>query len=63
MIYGHTGARRDAQLAQEEHKRLVHPYQAFPVDRLEAAVAAVPIDDFPVLERELAMFGPAYRFW
>lgn len=43
--------------------RLRHPYAAFPVDRLEAAVNAVPLDSFPVVEREAAVFGPAYKFW
>jgi hypothetical protein len=43
--------------------RAAHPYAAFPIERLEAAVRAVPLDSYPVVERELADFGRAYRFW
>lgn len=54
---------RNVQLEAEEHKKTVHPYAPFPVERLEAAVTAVPLEAFPAVERELACFGPAYRFW
>jgi hypothetical protein len=43
--------------------RQQHPYAPFPVDRLAAAVEAVPLDSFPVVERDAAVFGPAYKFW
>ena len=54
---------RTVQLEAEAHKKTAHPYAPFPVERLEAAVTAVPLEAFPTLERELASFGPAYRFW
>lgn len=40
-----------------------HPYAPFPIDRLQAAVEAVPLDSFPVVERDAATFGPSYTFW
>lgn len=43
--------------------RMEHPYKPFPIDRLEAAVNSVPLENFPAAERELAAFGSAYRFW
>jgi hypothetical protein len=48
---------------KEDHMRIKHPYKPFPIDRLEAAVSAVPLDAFPAAERELTTFGRAHRFW
>lgn len=45
------------------HVQENHPYASFPIERLEAAVQAVPLDSFPVVERELAVFGAPQRFW
>ena len=40
-----------------------HPYQAFPVERLEAAVAGVPLDNFLPADRQLLGFGSPQWFW
>ncbi len=57
------GLCRDATSIRNEHVQQVHPYRAFPVDRLEAAVKAIPLESFPVVERELAAFGYPHRYW
>ncbi|CAL5224335.1 g7007 [Coccomyxa viridis] len=54
---------RQATLKRSDHVLEAHPYRAFPVDRLEAAVKAIPLESFPVVERELATFGSPHRFW
>ena len=54
---------RDATNKRNEHVQQVHPYRAFPVDRLEAAVKAIPLESFPVVEQELAAFGSPHRYW
>lgn len=56
-------ASRIATQVRNEHTRNAHPYRAFPIDRLEAAVKAIPLEEFPVVERELAGFGSPHRFW
>ena len=57
------GLCRDATNKRNEHVQQVHPYRAFPVDRLEAAVKAIPLESFPVVEQELAAFGSPHRYW
>ncbi len=54
---------RALEASRGEHMRLQHPYTPFPIDRLEAAVRAVPLESFPVVQRDAAVFGPAYKFW
>ncbi|BDA46842.1 probable 5'-3' exoribonuclease 1 at N-terminal half [Coccomyxa sp. Obi] len=54
---------RALEATRAEHMRLQHPYAPFPIDRLEAAVRAVPLESFPVVQRDAAVFGPAYKFW
>ena len=56
------GLCRDATNRRNEHVQQVHPHRAFPVDRLEAAVKAIPLESFPVVERELAAFGCSHRY-
>jgi hypothetical protein len=43
--------------SQHEHQLRAHPPRPFPAAELEAAVGAVPIDDYPRRERRLARFG------
>ncbi|CAL8471458.1 g11000 [Coccomyxa elongata] len=54
---------RALDASRGEHMRLQHPYTPFPIDRLETAVRAVPLESFPVVQRDAAVFGPAYKFW
>lgn len=39
-----------------------HPYQPFPTEALEAAVAAVPLSAYPSRERRLAQFGREFVY-
>ncbi|KAK9807716.1 hypothetical protein WJX72_007062 [[Myrmecia] bisecta] len=48
--------------AKEWHEQESHSYVPFPVERLEAAVAAVPLDAYPPAQRVLAEFGRSHRF-
>ena len=59
----HERACREVTQKRTAHTQEVHPYSAFPIERLEAAVTAVPLDSFPVVDRELAQFGAPHRFW
>ena len=59
----HEHACREVTQKRTAHTQEVHPYSAFPIERLEAAVTAVPLDSFPVVDRELAQFGAPHRFW
>lgn len=43
--------------SQQEHQARSHPPKPFPTDELEAAVASVPLADYPRWERRLARFG------
>lgn len=56
-------ALREVSDRRMRHVQENHPYASFPIERLEAAVQAVPLDSFPVVERELAVFGAPQRFW
>ncbi len=56
-------APREVAERRMRHVQENHPYTAFPIERLEAAVRAVSLDSFPVVERELAVFGAPQRFW
>ncbi|EFN50853.1 hypothetical protein CHLNCDRAFT_141768 [Chlorella variabilis] len=47
---------------QQEHLSEFHPYKPFPTDQLEAAVAAVPLADYPMRERKLAKFGREFVY-
>ncbi|KAK9840629.1 hypothetical protein WJX81_005592 [Elliptochloris bilobata] len=51
-----------ASLQREMHMRDCHPYAPFPLARLEAAVAAVPVQAYGPAERSMTAFGHAYRF-
>ena len=53
---------RAASIQREMHMRDSHPYAPFPVARLEAAVAAVPLEAYEPAERSMTTFGRAYRF-
>ena len=39
-----------------------HPYEPFPVDRIEKAVKNVPVTEFTVQDNALFSFGEAYVF-
>ncbi|KAK9803810.1 hypothetical protein WJX73_001771 [Symbiochloris irregularis] len=54
---------RQAFKAQDEHNKAAHPFRPLPIDRIEAAVQAVPASQYPPHERRLMHFGPSYRFW
>ena len=54
---------RKADAARFTHMVKEHPYQAFPVERLEAAVAGVPLDNFLPADRQLLGFGSPQWFW
>ena len=41
----------------QEHQGVAHPYKPFPTADLEAAVAAVPLEEHPWRERRLLKFG------
>ena len=56
-------ALREVSDRRTRHVQENHPYASFPIERLEAAVQAVPLESFPVVERELAVFGAPQRFW
>ncbi|KAL4857574.1 5'-3' exoribonuclease 2 [Chlorella vulgaris] len=47
---------------QQEHLNDVHPYKPFPLEQLEAAVAAVPLESYPRQERLLAQFGREFVY-
>lgn len=53
---------RAASIQREMHMRESHPYAPFPVARLEAAVAAVPLEAYEPAERSMTTFGRAFRF-
>ena len=48
--------------ARELHMSEKHPYQPFPVDRIEKAVKNVPVNEFSVQDNALFSFGEAYVF-
>jgi uncharacterized membrane protein YgcG len=48
--------------SQQEHLNDVHPYKPFPLEQLEAAVAAVPLESYPRQERLLAQFGREFVY-
>ena len=54
---------REVTRIRTAHTQEVHPHSAFPIERLEAAVTAVHLASFPVVDRELAKFGAPYCFW
>ena len=41
----------------DQHVHDAHPYAPFPIDEIEAAVAAIPVGSYPAEERALAAFG------
>ncbi len=46
-----------------QHTLKAHPYQRFPIERIEAAVADVPLEDYSDEERENLEFGSSYAYW
>jgi len=58
---------RAAAMARRAHVRTVHPYEPFPLARLEAAVAAALAEeagpDAPLDAALLSPFGHASRYW
>ena len=55
--------RRDTEDARFKHVLAAHPYEGFPIDRIERAVAAVPLQSFPDSERHLLGFGVSHAYW
>ncbi|KFM26843.1 5'-3' exoribonuclease 1 [Auxenochlorella protothecoides] len=49
--------------AQVAHMEEAHPFQPFPVDDVEAAVAGVDVRQYPSAERPLAGFGRDVQIW
>ena len=54
---------RVASQAKARHMHEAHPFEIFPIERIEAAVQAVPPALFPEHERRLLHFGPAFCYW
>lgn len=48
---------REVNHKKEQHMHVEHPYEPFPVHRIEQAVRAVPLENFSVKDRELIQFG------
>ena len=55
--------RRDIEDARFKHVLAAHPYEGFPIDRIEQAVAAVPLQSYPDSERHLLGFGVSHAYW
>lgn len=53
------------QLDEDRLKHVLqcHPYERFPIDRIENAVAAIPKADFAGAQENLLGFGEANIFW
>lgn len=61
-VVNRSFACRSLRSKKESHMNAAHPYSPFPVERLEAAVAAVPEEAFAADEAALNRFAQPYLF-
>lgn len=59
--YRSIGRRVEKQRMQ--HQISTHPYQRFPIERVERAVADVPLESFSEAERDNLEFGSSFAYW
>ena len=41
----------------------MHPYQRFPIERIERAVESVPLESFSEDDRAHMEFGSSFAYW